>query len=165
MKKRKSLAICIIAILSIVLVAVAYDEYARNQIDTSWIQTTNKMLIHYSDLNESQLNGLDVSMSIQVRLVENNTKSLLHYGENELTNYLLNLANNATVQKGTLTLNQLEDVLAKSKIIELTQRFWLDDNFILESNEYQNLVGCIIIKDTQSSNYGIQAIGKLPVFL
>jgi hypothetical protein len=165
MKKRKSLAICIIVILSIVLVAVAYDEYARNQIDTSWIQTTNKMLTHYSDLNESQLNGLDVSMSMQVRLVENNTKSLLHYGENELTNCLLNLANNAIIQKGTLTLTQLEDVLAKSKTIELTQRFWLDDNFILESSEYQNLVGCIIIKDTQSLNYNIQEVDKLPAFL
>ena len=164
MNKKKILAICITTILSITLVIVAYNEYSKTQIDTSWIETTNKMLTHYSNLNESQLNGLDLSMSIQVRLVENNTNNLLYFGDGELTNYLLSVANNATIQKGTLTQNQLEEILAKSKAIELTCRFYLNDNFILNSKEHPNLVGCIIMKDTHSSNYDIIATSKLPIF-
>jgi hypothetical protein len=171
LKRRKIIAICIIAVLAVSLILVAYDSYRNMQIDTSWIETANSMLKDYpSYINDTQIEIADWTFSaVQVHLLENGTKRILYFGNRDsLYNFLISVLDQASIQKGTLSEAQLNQSLTSSKAVEITCRFLItvrshhysEVYFILESN--QEIRGTIIAKDNQSSNINILAVSKLP---
>jgi hypothetical protein len=175
LKRSKVIAIFVIAIFAVSLILVAYDSYRNTQVDTSWVETANNMLKDYpSFINVSQLNDPSaLMMTTQLHLIENGTDGLLHFGsEDNLTKYLINLLKQASIQKGTISQEQLNKILASGKAVEITFRFFLEvpphhynpTYFIVESNQNQGLSGAIIVKDGQSPTLNILAVSKLPKF-
>jgi hypothetical protein len=173
LERRKIIVICIVAVLTVSLILVAYDSYRKTQVNFSWVETANSMLKNYpSYINVSQLDDPSaLAMTTQLYLVENGTEVLLHFGsEDNLTKYLINLLKQASIQKGTISQEQLEKVLASGKAVEITVRFFIEIQshhynpvyFIIESNQNQDLRGTIIVKE--SSNLEILAVSKLPKF-
>jgi hypothetical protein len=172
MKRRRIIAICIITVIAVSLILVAYNSYRNTQVDTSWVETANSMLkdyhFHINDTNPDW--GLSLR---QLHLLENGTHTLLYFGsEDNLTNYLISLLDKAPIQKGTITSAQFEQILASSKTLEITYRFYIEIHshrynptyFILESSQNQNLSGTIIVKEGQSPDLNILAVSKLPGF-
>jgi hypothetical protein len=176
MRKRKLvIALTIIAVLSIVLSLFGYNWYRSIQIDSSWIETAESMLNDYhSFVNVTQVPNLDWIFSlVKLHLLENGTDRILYFGGGDnLTNYLISVLDQASIQKGTISDTQLEQVLASSKVLEITFRLNIEIQshhynpiyFILESQN-QNLSATIILKDTQSSILNILAVSKLPQIL
>jgi hypothetical protein len=165
------IAICIIAVLAVTLILVAYDSYRNTQVDTSWVEKANSMLKDYpSYINDTQVDNPDWTMSaVQLHLIENGTKRIIYFGNRDnLTNYLFSVLDQASINKGILSVAQLNQSLTSSKAVELTSRFLITVHsnhyskayFILESD--QNQEGTIIVKDNQSSNLNILAVSKLP---
>jgi hypothetical protein len=178
LKKRIAIVAAILAILTIVLSLFGYDWFRSTQIDTSWIETAESMLKDYhSYVNFTQVeNNLDWIMApVTLHLLENGTDNILYFGAggDNLTNYLYNIPNQISIQKGTISDTQLEQILASSKVLEMTFRFNIEIQshyynpiyFILQSSQNQNLIGTIIAKETQSSSLNILALSKLPEIL
>lgn len=166
MKRRKIIAICIIAVLSVSLILVAY-----NQVDTSWVETANSMLKDYTSyINDTQIDIANWTFSaVELHLLENGTKRILYFGNRDnLYNFLISVLDQASIQKGTLSEAQLNQSLKSSKAVEMTSRFFItvqshhysEVYFILESN--QDIRGTIIVKE--SANINILAVSKLPKF-
>jgi hypothetical protein len=173
LKRRKIIAICIIAILAVSMILVAYNCYRNTQVDTSWVKNVNRMLKDYpSYINDTQVDNTDWTMSaVQVHLLENGTNRILYFGNRDnLYIFLISVLNHASIQKGTLSEAQLNQSLTSSKAVEITCRFLItvqshhysEVYFILESN--QDIRGTIIVRDNQSSNINILAVSKLPKF-
>jgi hypothetical protein len=171
LKRRKVIAICVIAALAVSLILVAYDSYRNTQVDTSWVETASSMLNDYpSYINNTQIDNTDWTMSaVQLHLLGNGTKRILYFGNRDnLTNYLFSVLDQASIQKGTLSETQLNQSLTSSKAVELTCRFLItaqshhysEAYFILEGN--QDIRGTIIVKE--SSNLNILAVSKLAKF-
>lgn len=167
MKRRKIIAICIIAVLSVSLILVAY-----NRVDTSWVETANSMLKDYTSyINDTQIDITDWTFSaVELHLLENGTKRILYFGnrDDNLYNFLISVLDQASIQKGTLSEAQLNQSLKSSKAVEMTSRFFItvqshyysEAYFILESN--QDITGTIIVKE--SANINILAVSKLLKF-
>ena len=132
MKKKQVIAICIIAALAISLILVAYNSYRNTQVDTLWVETANSMLKDYpSYVNDSRVdNNPDWGLSIlQLHFLENGTNRILYVGNGDtLCNYLINLLKQNSIQKGTISQEQLE------KILDIKQSFRNNIDFTLKFN-------------------------------
>jgi hypothetical protein len=171
----KVIAICVIAVLAVSLILVAYDSYRNTLVDTSWVETVNTILKEYpSYINDTLIVNPDWTLSIlQLHLLENGTNRILYFGSGDtFSNYLINLLRQASIQKGTIAQEQLDKISTSSKAVEITFRFSIEIQshhynpayFILESSPNQELMGTIIAKDSSSTNYNILALSKLPKF-
>ncbi len=171
LKRRKIIAISIITIVAISLILVAYNSYRNTQVDTSWVETANSMLQDYpayvNDSEDSLLAGF------RLFLLENGSSRFFYFGSKDaFCNYLINLLKQASIQKGTMSYDELDQVLSSGKAVEIICRFFISVQshhysevyFILESTQNQDMEGTIIVKDNQSSNLNILAVSKLPKF-
>jgi hypothetical protein len=170
LKRRTIIAVFFIVVLAVSLALVAYNSYRATQIDTSWVEKVNSKLEGYNYLNDSETE-FDGLAAFKLKLIENGTKTYIVSKTNDtLSDYLFDLLNQTTLQKGTLSNSELNELLSSSRVVEMTFRFFVTVNhseysqiyFMLDSS--QGLTGTILAQDRESSSFDILEVCKLPPF-
>ncbi len=174
MKKKTFIAVIIILVLAIsfLLVGLYWANLGNHQIDTSWVAKAKELAKNYSPIT-TNFTTPDVAISYcNMYLVRNGSEQLIYYGNGDtLSKYLGDLLNGPTIDKGTVSQDYLDKVLAKDEVVILgyrksifapshpTAKYYMG-YFILEDNLNQGPFGTIIGREISTSNLHLLAIHR-----